>query len=62
MAAQRLTFKAQLAQISVPATSANLGAGFDCFALALDLRIARTLIYPAYSFPGAACRRLTHYR
>ena len=38
MAAQRLTFKAQLAQISVPATSANLGAGFDCFALALDLR------------------------
>ncbi len=38
MAAQRLTFKAQLAQVSVPATSANLGSGFDCFALALDLR------------------------
>ncbi len=38
MATQRLTFKAQLAQVSVPATSANLGAGFDCFALALDLR------------------------
>jgi len=38
MSAQRLTFKAQLVQVSVPATSANLGAGFDCFALALDLR------------------------
>jgi len=38
MATQRLTFKAQLAQVSVPATSANLGAGFDCFALALDMR------------------------
>ena len=38
MAAQRLTFKAQLAQVSVPATSANLGAGFDCFALAFELR------------------------
>jgi len=38
MAAQRLTFKAQLAQVSVPATSANLGSGFDTFGLALDLR------------------------
>ena len=38
MAAQRLTFKAQLAQVSVPATSANLGPGFDTFGLALDLR------------------------
>jgi homoserine kinase len=34
----RLTFKATLAQVSVPATSANLGPGFDCFGLALDLR------------------------
>lgn len=38
MAANRLTFKATLAQISVPATSANLGPGFDCLGLALDLR------------------------
>jgi homoserine kinase len=38
MAAGRLTFKAQMAQVSVPATSANLGAGFDTFGLALDLR------------------------
>jgi len=38
MAAQRLTFKAQMAQVSVPASSANLGSGFDTFALALDLR------------------------
>ena len=34
----RLTFKATLAQISVPATSANLGPGFDSLGLALDLR------------------------
>ena len=38
MATNRLTFKAQLAQVSVPASSANLGAGFDTFALALDIR------------------------
>jgi homoserine kinase len=38
MAINRLTFKAQLAQVSVPASSANLGAGFDTFALALDIR------------------------
>ena len=38
MAAGRLTFKAQMAQVSVPATSANLGSGFDAFGLALDLR------------------------
>lgn len=38
MAAQRLTFKAQMAQVSVPASSANLGPGFDTFGLALDLR------------------------
>ena len=38
MATQRLTFKAQLVQVSVPATSANLGSGFDTFALALDIR------------------------
>ena len=35
---RRLTFKATLAQISVPATSANLGPGFDSLGLALDLR------------------------
>jgi homoserine kinase len=34
----RLTFKATMANVSVPATSANLGPGFDCAALALDLR------------------------
>ena len=34
----RLTFKATMAQVSVPATSANLGPGFDCMGLALDLR------------------------
>lgn len=34
----RLTFKATMAQVSVPATSANLGSGFDTLALALDLR------------------------
>jgi homoserine kinase len=38
MANNRLTFKAQLAQVSVPASSANLGSGFDAFALALDVR------------------------
>ncbi len=38
MSAQRLTFKAQMAQVSVPATSANLGPGFDSFGLALDMR------------------------
>ena len=38
MAANRLTFKATLAQVSVPATSANLGPGFDCLGLALELR------------------------
>ena len=38
MTAQRLTFKAQLAQVSVPATSANLGSGFDAFGLALEMR------------------------
>ncbi len=38
MATTRLTFKATMAQISVPATSANLGPGFDAFGLALELR------------------------
>ncbi|TSA21147.1 MAG: homoserine kinase [Actinomycetales bacterium] len=37
-AKSRLTFKATMAQVSVPATSANLGPGFDTLALALDLR------------------------
>ncbi len=35
---QRLTFKATLAQVSVPATAANLGPGFDSFGLALEMR------------------------
>ena len=34
----RPTFKATLAKISVPATSANLGPGFDTFGIALELR------------------------
>jgi homoserine kinase len=38
MAINRLTFKATLAQVSVPATSANLGPGFDCLGLALEMR------------------------
>jgi len=38
MSSHRLTFKAQMAQVSVPATCANLGPGFDAFGLALDLR------------------------
>ena len=38
MASNRFTFKATLAQVSVPATSANLGPGFDTFGLALELR------------------------
>ena len=38
MASNRLTFKATMAQVSVPATSANLGPGFDSFGIALDLR------------------------
>ena len=33
-----LTFKATMAQISVPASSANIGPGFDCFGIALELR------------------------
>jgi len=38
MSTNRLTFKSNLAQISVPATSANLGPGFDCFGLAVEMR------------------------
>ena len=34
----RLTYKATPMQVSVPATSANLGPGFDAFGLALDIR------------------------
>jgi homoserine kinase len=34
----RLTFKATAATVSIPATSANMGPGFDSFGLALDLR------------------------
>jgi len=32
------TFRATMAQISVPASSANIGPGFDTLAIALDLR------------------------
>ena len=38
MATNRLTFKATMVQVSVPASSANLGPGFDSFGLALDIR------------------------
>ena len=42
MAAKRnlsgITFKATMAQISVPASSANIGPGFDFFGLALEIR------------------------
>lgn len=34
----RVTFRATMAQVSVPASSANLGPGFDSLAIALDLR------------------------
>ena len=34
----RLTFKATAATVSIPASSANLGPGFDSFGLALDIR------------------------
>ncbi|NCW46712.1 MAG: homoserine kinase [Actinobacteria bacterium] len=34
----RLTYKATPIQVSVPASSANLGPGFDALALALDIR------------------------
>ncbi len=34
----RVTFRATMAQVSVPATSANLGPGFDSLGIALDLR------------------------
>ncbi len=34
----RLTYKATPVRVSVPATSANLGPGFDCFGLALEMR------------------------
>ena len=37
MSSQRLTFKAQMTQVSVPSTCANLGPGFDTFAIALDM-------------------------
>jgi len=33
-----VTFKATMAQISLPATSANIGPGFDCLGIALELR------------------------
>ena len=36
--ASGLTFKATMAQVSVPASSANIGPGFDSFAIALEMR------------------------
>ena len=33
-----VTFKATMSQISVPATSANIGPGFDCLGIALEMR------------------------
>ena len=33
-----LTFKATMTQVSVPASSANIGPGFDSFGLALEIR------------------------
>ena len=33
-----LTFKATMVQVSVPASSANIGPGFDSFGLALEIR------------------------
>jgi len=38
-ASSGLTFKATMAQVSVPASSANVGPGFDCFGIALELRM-----------------------
>ena len=38
MAVDRITFRATMAQVSVPASSANIGPGFDCFGIALELR------------------------
>ena len=34
----RLTFRASAYEVKVPATSANLGPGFDSFAIALEKR------------------------
>ena len=34
----RLTYRASAYEVQVPASSANLGPGFDCFGLALELR------------------------
>ena len=42
MAAKKINpgvmFKATMSQISVPATSANIGPGFDCLGIALEMR------------------------
>ncbi|MBI2766897.1 MAG: homoserine kinase [Chloroflexi bacterium] len=37
--------------LRVPATSANLGAGFDCLGLALDLQAALTVTFLPYEVP-----------
>ena len=38
VAVDRITFRATMAQVSVPSSSANIGPGFDCFGIALELR------------------------
>ena len=45
------TFKAQPIQVQVPASSANLGPGFDCLGLALniyDRYIAQVMDEPGF--------------
>ena len=34
----RLTYRASAYEVQVPASTANIGPGFDCFGLALELR------------------------
>ena len=38
VAVDRITFRATMAQVSVPSSSANIGPGFDCFGIALEMR------------------------
>src|SRR5438876_10329545 len=38
--------------VRVPATSANLGAGFDCLGLALDLFASITVTFTGYEQPA----------
>ena len=51
--------------VRVPATSANLGPGFDCFGLALDLCNEVTIdteAEPGVQLGGRGCRRAPHRR